>query len=133
MIVRQLEELTGTQAEVKAADGAWVSRRFLRRADGVGFSFHDTLIRAGTETFIHYAHHVEAVYCVSGDGELEDLETGVVYPLRDGTLYALNGHERHRLRGGREDMRMVCVFTPPLVGDEVHGVDGTYPPARDDR
>jgi L-ectoine synthase len=125
MIVKHLDDLTGTEAEVDG--GNWVSRRFLLRRDGMGFSMHDTVIRAGTETYIHYANHLEAVYCVAGNGEIEDLETGQVHAISNGTLYALNGHERHRLRGGTEDMRMVCVFTPPLTGREVHDENGVYP------
>jgi L-ectoine synthase len=130
MIVKKLSDLTGTDAEVDG--GNWVSRRFLLRKDGMGFSMHDTIIRAGTETYIHYANHLEAVYCVEGDGEIEDLETGIVHPISDGTLYALNGHERHKLRGGSRDMRMVCVFTPPLTGREVHDENGVYPVLTED-
>jgi L-ectoine synthase len=124
MIVRRLEDIAGTEKEVDA--GNWTSRRFLLRKDGMGFSMHDTLIRAGTETFIWYAHHLEAVYCVEGEGEVELVESGEVFPIRAGTLYALDGHEKHLLRG-RTDMRMVCVFNPPLTGKEVHDTDGVYP------
>jgi len=73
-----------------------------------------------------YKHHVEAVYCVGGEGELEDLETGEVHQITDGTMYALNSNERHRL-SARTDMRMVCVFSPPLTGQEVHDEEGVYP------
>jgi L-ectoine synthase len=124
MIVKRLEDIAGTDQEVDA--GNWTSRRFLLRRDGMGFSMHDTLIRAGTETFIWYAHHLEAVYCVEGEGEVELVESGEVFPIRAGTLYALDGHEKHLLRG-RTDMRMVCVFNPPLTGKEVHDTDGVYP------
>jgi L-ectoine synthase len=124
MIVRRLEDVAGTDQEVDA--GNWTSRRFLLRRDGMGFSMHDTVIRAGTETFIWYANHLEAVYCVQGEGEVELVETGEVFPIRPGTLYALDGNEKHLLRGHTE-MRMVCVFNPPLTGKEVHGTDGVYP------
>jgi L-ectoine synthase len=124
MIVKRLEDIAGTDQEVDA--GNWTSRRFLLRRDGMGFSMHDTVIRAGTETFIWYANHLEAVYCVQGEGEIELLETKEVFPIRPGTLYALDGHEKHLLRGHTE-MRMVCVFNPPLTGKEVHDTDGVYP------
>ncbi|MBB4286838.1 ectoine synthase [Roseospira goensis] len=130
MIVKHLKDIVGTDAEVDG--GNWVSRRFLLRKDGAGFSLNDTVIRAGTETYIHYANHLEAVYCVAGNGEIEDLETGTVHPISDGMLYVLNGHERHKLRGGTQDMRMVCVFTPPLTGREVHDENGVYPVLTDD-
>ncbi|EKV27562.1 L-ectoine synthase [Caenispirillum salinarum AK4] len=126
MIVRKLEELKGTDAEFKAAKGTWTSRRMLLARDKMGFSFHDTLIHAGTETYIHYANHLEAVYCVGGKGELQDLDNGVTYPLYDGVMYALNGHERHYLRA-EEELRMICVFNPPLTGREDHDENGVYP------
>jgi L-ectoine synthase len=59
------------------------------------------------------------------------IETGKVFPIKDGTLYALNGHEKHYLRA-RTDMRMVCVFNPPLTGREVHDEKGVYPLIEDD-
>lgn len=129
MIVKKLDDLLGTPAEVD--DGNWVSRRFLLKRDGMGFSMHDTLIREGTETFIWYANHLEAVYCIEGEGEVELLDTGEKIPLSPGTLYALNGNEKHYLRA-RKTMRMVCVFNPPLTGLEVHDADGIYPLIEDD-
>lgn len=126
MIIKRLNEVIGSDRDVKAENGNWVSRRLLLAKDGMGFSMHDTTIFAGTETFIHYANHLEAVYCVKGHGEIEDLETGIITTLHDGVLYALNGHERHYLRAV-EDMRMVCVFNPPITGREVHDENGVYP------
>jgi L-ectoine synthase len=75
---------------------------------------------------MEYKHHVEAVYCIGGEGEIELLPAGPVYEIRPGTLYALDGNERHVLRA-RSDLRMVCVFNPPVTGREVHGPDGAYP------
>ncbi|MGE4220110.1 MAG: ectoine synthase [Alphaproteobacteria bacterium] len=124
MIVKRLDDLLGTPAEVKAE--TWTSRRFLLRRDGVGFSMHDTVLNAGTETHMWYANHIEAVYVISGEGELEDKTDGRVYPLAPGTLYALDGHEKHVVRA-HSDLRTVCVFNPPVTGQEVHDADGVYP------
>lgn len=124
MIVKHLNDLVGTDREVKAP--TFASRRFLLAEEGMGFSFHDTILFAGTETEIWYHNHLESVYCIAGRGELEVVETGVVYPIRPGTFYALDGHEKHFLRA-HEDLRMMCVFTPPLTGREVHDENGTYP------
>jgi L-ectoine synthase len=126
MIIRRLKEILGTDREVKAPNGNWVSRRLSLKDDEMGFSLHDTLIHAGTETYIWYKHHLEAVYCVAGKGEIEDLETGEIHSISDGTLYLLNKHERHYLRA-TETMRMICVFNPPLTGKEVHTKEGFYP------
>lgn len=129
MIVRRLSELDSESGVVSAPDGNWVSRRFLLAKDGMGFSMSDTIIRAGTITPIWYKNHFEAVYCVSGNGAIKDLESGDLHDIAPGTLYALNKHDRHTLYGGNEDMHLVCVFNPPLTGDEVHRADGSYPPA----
>lgn len=128
MIIRTLKEVIGTEREVHAENGNWVSRRLVLGDDGAGFSFHETLIRAGTETHIWYKHHIEAVYCVAGDGEIEDLKTGEIHPIKDGTLYLLNDHDEHLLRGGAVDMRLICAFNPPVTGREMHDEDGAYPP-----
>lgn len=129
MIVRSLEELEGSDRVTVAP--TWTSRRLLLRRDGLSFSLHDTVIRAGTVTEMWYAHHVEAVYCIEGSGELEDLETGATYSLRPGTMYALDAHERHVVRAER-DLRMICVFDPPCTGQEVHQEDGSYPLLEDE-
>ena len=126
MIIRRLQEdVIGTKREVKAPSGTWTSRRLSLRDDKMGFSMHDTLIHSGTQTYIWYKNHLEAVYCVGGKGEIEDLTTGEIHPIADGTLYLLNGHEKHYLRA-EEEMRMICVFNPPLQGDEVHNKEGYY-------
>lgn len=129
LIVRSIEDLVGTDRDVKAP--TWTSRRLLLRKDGMGFSLHDTIIRAGTDTYMWYKNHVEAVYCIEGEGEIELVETGEVYPIRAGVMYALDGHEKHRVRA-RTDLRMVCVFNPPCTGQEVHDEHGVYPLLLDD-
>ena len=124
MIVRTTEEITNTERDVHAP--TFVSRRFLLKKDGMGFSFHETILYAGTETYIWYKNHLEAVYCIAGEGEVEVLPNGPTYQIRPGTMYALNGHEKHYLRA-KTDLRMMCVFNPPLTGQEVHDSDGVYP------
>lgn len=124
MIVRRLDDIIGTENEV--AHNTWVSRRLLLKRDNMGFSMHDTIIRAGTETEMWYRNHLEAVYCIEGEGEVTLLETDERIPIRPGTMYALDGHERHLLRA-ITDLRMLCVFTPPLTGREVHDEEGVYP------
>jgi len=127
MIVRTLNEIIGSEREVHAENGNWVSRRFVLGDDAAGFSFHETIIKAGTETHIWYKHHIEAVYCVGGEGEIEDIKTGEVHPIKDGTMYLLNNHDEHLLRGFT-DMRMICAFNPPVTGRERHDADGAYSP-----
>jgi L-ectoine synthase len=127
MIVKHVNDIKGTDDEVHAKKGTWLSRRFLLKKDGLGFSLHETIIFAGTETLIWYKNHYEAVYCVGGEGEIEDLATGKVCPINDGTMYALNNHDKHLLRATNSDLRLICVFNPPLVGREDHDEEGSYP------
>lgn len=124
MIVKKLSQVTGTEDEVAAEN--WLSRRLLLKKDGMGFSLHDTIIKAGTETMIWYRNHLEAVYCIEGEGEIELVESGTKYPIAPGTMYALDNHEKHFLRA-RKDMRMICVFNPPCTGRETHDEYGSYP------
>lgn len=124
MIVRTTAEITGSDRDV--AGKGWRSKRIVLGGDGVGFSFHETTIDAGSEHVFHYLNHVEAVWLVEGEGTLHDLDNDVAYTLAPGSMYLLDGHERHRLIA-RTRMRMMCVFNPPVTGQEVHDSDGVYP------
>ncbi|MCK0518395.1 ectoine synthase [Williamsia sp. DF01-3] len=126
MIVRTTKEITGTERDVEAENGNWRSKRIVLGGDKVGFSFHETTIKAGSVNEFHYANHVEAVWLVEGTGTLTDRETGEVYSLGPGTMYLLNGHERHTVTADTE-LRMLCVFNPPVVGTETHDENGVYP------
>jgi len=123
MIVRDLHEVKHTDRRVK--DQQWESVRMLLADDGMGFSFHITTIAAGSEHTFHYKNHFESVYCISGEGSIEDLATGKVHELRPGVMYALNLHDKHTLRCHTE-MVFACCFNPPVTGKEVHQADGSY-------
>lgn len=125
MIVRTLKDAENSDRRVVTK--TWESTRMLLQEDNMGFSFHITTIYANTETHIWYQNHLESVYCISGNGEIETLADGKVYPIEAGTLYILDQHDEHVLRGGSEDMKMACVFNPPLNGKEVHDENGVYP------
>jgi len=127
MIVRRLADLLDSERHVRGANGNWESRRLILNDDAVGFSLHDTIIHAGSESLLWYKHHIEAVYCIEGEGEVETTDDGKVYPISAGTVYLLNGNERHLLRA-TTTMRMVCVFNPPVTGREDHDADGAYRP-----
>jgi len=128
MIVRTLDEVRGTDDDVHS-DG-WNSRRLILAHHGMGFSMHDTVIHAGAELEMWYRHHLEAVYCIEGEGEVEVLATGDRWPIAPGTLYALDANDKHVLRA-KTQMRMVCTFNPPVTGREVHDADGAYMPPPD--
>ena len=116
MIVRSLDDIVGTERDVFWGNGQ--SRRFLIEKDGMGYSLTDTVIEPGSESLLEYKNHMEACYCIEGEGEVEDMD-GNKYPIKVGTMYALDKHDKHYLRATKR-MRLVCVFTPPLKGDESH-------------
>ena len=124
MIIRELQKASQSERRVVAEN--WESTRLLLKSDNMGFSFHITTIYAGTATRMWYQNHLEAVYCISGNGQIESLEDGTVHPITPGTLYALDKHDRHVLRASSE-LKLACVFTPPLNGKEVHDQSGAYP------
>jgi L-ectoine synthase len=128
MIVRTVADVTDTDRETRTSN--WVSRRLLLKRDGMPFSVHETTIFKGTETEMCYKNHVEAVFCVEGWGEVEAVATGEVFPIAPGTMYALDDHDHHILRA-RTSMRMVCVFNPPVTGNETHDEHGAYPLVED--
>lgn len=124
MIVRSIDSLEDTEREVDTPE--WKSTRLLLKKDGMGFSLHETLFRAGQEAKMWYKNHKEAVYCIEGKGQLRDLATDKTYEIKPGVMYALDKHDKHILRA-KTDLRLVCVFIPPVVGGEVHDKEGVYP------
>ncbi len=124
MIVRTLHDIEGSDRDVNG--GNWSSRRLCLADDGMGFSMHDTILRAGTETHMWYKNHLEGVYCIEGKATLEDKATGEIHEIVPGTIYLLNDHDQHVLRV-EEDLRVICSFNPPVTGREVHDEDGAYP------
>ena len=123
MIVRDFNIEKNTDRKV--ADQRWNSVRLLLADDGMGFSFHITTIQGGSEHTFHYKNHFESVYCISGEGEIEDLATGEVHQITPGVMYALNLHDKHTLRA-RKELVLACCFNPPVTGTEVHRADGSY-------
>lgn len=117
MIVRLIDE-------VMTVDwGNGLSRRFLLEADGMGYSITDTTVRAGTMSRLEYRKHLEACYCIEGEGEVVDM-AGNPHVLRPGVLYALNNHDPHLLVAAPDtDLRLICVFSPALRGAERHNLD----------
>jgi len=124
MIIRTLQEAEKTKRRVVSQ--GWESTRLLLKNDEMGFSFHITTIYAHAVLRMQYRHHLEAVYCISGEGEVESVATGEVFSIKPGTIYILDKHDLHVLRS-RTEMKMACIFNPPLNGKEVHDETGAYP------
>ena len=122
-IVKNLDDLIGTDRDMRG--DVWTSRRFLVADDNVGFTLTETSVEAGSKQTLWYKHHIEANYVIEGEGEVENVATGEVFPLKPGTMYTLDKHEKHQLRTFTR-MRLVCVFNPALTGRETHDDDGAY-------
>lgn len=130
MIVRNLEEVRRSDWHVRSK--GWESTRLCLARDKMGFSFHITTIYEGAELPMHYKNHLESVYCIAGEGSIEDLATGETHEIRPGVIYLLNEHDRHILRA-KTEMTMACGFNPPVTGQEVHDETGAYPAAPPDQ
>ena len=90
MIVRNLADLENTERDVRA--DTWKSRRLLLADDKMGFSLHDTVLYAGTETEMEYQNHFEAVYCIEGKATIENCATGEVDVYKRQALPKMAGH-----------------------------------------
>lgn len=124
MIVRRIDDITDTEADIKTPN--WRSKRIVLARDGLGFSVHETTLYAGTENEFWYANHIEAVFIIEGEGTVTDLATGDEHELGPGSIYVLDKNDKHQVRP-RTEMRTLCVFNPPVTGREVHDENGVYP------
>ena len=122
VIVKTLEDVIGTKGE--AHGDKWHSMRLLHAEDGMGVTLTDSVLEAGFEMVLWQKNHLEACYCLEGEGAVEELENGVVHEILPGTLYAMNKHDRHLIRA-KTRMRIICTFVPALTGEEVHDADGS--------
>lgn len=125
MIVTEKSDIIGTPRD--ASGPGWSSLRLLVKSDGMGFSMTETKVLPGAVLGLQYKNHIEACYCIGGTGTVTEITTGRVHPITPGVLYAPNAHERHEVRvKGPDPLHLICVFSPALEGDEVHGPDGSY-------
>jgi L-ectoine synthase len=122
MIVKTRADVIGTKGEARG--DKWRSLRFLHKEDAMGVTLVDGLLEPGFDMVLWQKNHLEACYCVEGEGTVEELESGRVHEIKAGTLYAMNNHDRHRIRAVTQ-MRVICTFVPPLSGAEVHDADGS--------
>ena len=122
MIVKRKEDIIGTKGDVSGT--LWHSFRLLHEEDGMQVTLTDSILEAGFDMQLWQKNHLEACYCLEGEGTLEEVDTGEVHAIRPGTLYAMNQHDRHRIKA-KTQMRVICTFYPALTGQEVHDADGS--------
>tara|TARA_R110002072_G_scaffold85859_8_gene194108 strand:- start:1555 stop:1947 length:393 start_codon:yes stop_codon:yes gene_type:complete len=126
MIIRKKATLEGTERD--AAGPGWTSLRLLVKSDGMGFSMTQTQVLPGAVLRLEYKNHIEACYCIGGEGTVVEVGSGTRYAIKPGVLYAPDAHDKHEVHvpEGGEALLLICVFSPALQGDEVHGPDGSY-------
>lgn len=126
MKVTSVQDIQGTDREVQGE--GFTSLRLILAKDNMGFSFHKTIIPKGPKQRWHYKHHLEACFCVSGEGILTDLTTNKYYVIRPDTIYLLDNHDNHTFEAV-EDCVLISIFNPPVTGSEIHLADGSYSPS----
>ncbi len=114
-----------TERVVECPKGGFTSNRILLESDGMGYTMTKTVIPPGQVNRWHYKKHLESCYCVSGKGILTNEETGQYWAIAPDTTYVLDKHDAHTFEA-LEEVTLICVFNPPLVGQEVHKEDGSY-------
>jgi mannose-6-phosphate isomerase-like protein (cupin superfamily) len=124
MKVVKVSELPAERC-VEFAPGGFMSYRVLLKSDGMGYSMSKTVIPPKGKQFWHYKNHVESCYCVAGRGQVTNQITGEVHEILPDTMYALNNHDPHFFEAF-EEVTLICVFNPPLTGNETHQADGSY-------
>jgi L-ectoine synthase len=82
MFKRSLGDVEQSDFFVEWGNGT--SHRMLTEMDGMGFTVCHTVVRAGSESVLEYRNHLEACYCIAGEGEVEDMQ-GNVLPIGPAT------------------------------------------------
>ena len=85
--------------------------------DRLPFSVHETIVAGGQTLRFTYRSHSETVYCIAGSGTVEDVAAGAIVELAPGCLYSVGVGDDHVVRAATE-LKLLCVFAPPLVGAE---------------
>lgn len=123
MKVVRIKELKNTERDVKFNEGR--SLRAVLKKDNMGFSIHKTIIPKGQKGHWHYKHHLESCYCIKGLGVLTNLETNEKFNIDVDTVYSLDNNDDHTFEA-LEDVVLISVFNPPIVGTEIHLDDNSY-------
>lgn len=111
---------------VQCPKGGFTSHRLITDSDGMGYSMTKTIVHPGKPHRWHYQHHLETCYCVSGKGLLINEKTQEIHSVTADVTYVLDNHDPHTFEALEETI-LICVFNPPLLGDEIHDENDSYP------
>ncbi|TYZ68656.1 hypothetical protein PybrP1_000296 [[Pythium] brassicae (nom. inval.)] len=120
------------QNAVTSENGALESRRYLMRGDECGFSVQLEVLQKGRPVQLEFRNHVYAVLVTSGRGALVHLDghgakSGSSHALAPGAFFALNASDRVELVAESDELQLVSVLNPPLVGSEKRLENGVFP------
>ncbi len=115
MLFRDRADLAGTDRDVSHRNYRTV--RLLLAGDPSPVSLTDITLEPGVEDVYGYPDRTEIAYCISGAAVVVDLETGTRAEIRPGVLWVAPPGSRFSFLAS-EATRLVCVFDPPLQGDE---------------
>lgn len=102
-----------------------LSIRMLTESDKMGFTVCKTVIPKGGPHHWHYQNHLEACYCIKGEGIITDLATGNKHLILPDIMYVLNSHDDHTFEAIKDTI-LISIFNPPLTGKEKHDQHGNY-------
>lgn len=121
MIIKHISDTK----KITCPNNGFTSYRYLLEKDNMGFTLTKTIIPVNGKQFWHYKNHLEACLCIEGKGILTDLKTGQQHIILPDIMYALNNNDPHEFEAMQKTI-LICVFNPPLKGNEVHKKDGSY-------
>ncbi|MEM7294696.1 MAG: ectoine synthase [Pseudomonadota bacterium] len=128
MFVRTLDEVRANGEAFSLLDGKLTTLRMLKACDQLGFSLSDVRVEAGLDVELWYQHHWEVNLILSGKLVVTDHATGDVHTMEAGDVYCVGPHDKHHVRSDA-DTHLLCIFNPPLRGDEAHDEQGAYAPS----
>ncbi|KAJ0399268.1 hypothetical protein P43SY_001852 [Pythium insidiosum] len=134
-LFRSLDDVARDGRVMHLENGAVESRRYLVRGDGCGFSMqHEIFRKAQGPATLEYRNHVCAVMVTKGSGRLHffDSHGNTVarheHTLAEGSFFALEAAERIEIEPESEELHVISVMNPPLVGSEQrHPESGVFP------
>jgi L-ectoine synthase len=115
MLIRHLDQISDMERDVHGP--GWRSRRLVVADDGLEYSFHVTTLSEGVRLRFEYEGHRETVFCIEGEGEIEDLSAGRTERITPGSIYSAGINGPHVITADTP-MSLVCVFDLPLAGTE---------------
>ncbi len=115
MFFRDQVELVDGPRDVRHAN--YRTTRLLLAEDALSVGLTDVTLEPGIEDLYGYPDRTEIAYCISGRAVVVDISTGQRKDVTGGTLWVAPPGSRFTFCAS-EPTRLICVFDPPLVGDE---------------